>query len=366
MKKQILKPENWQDFESLCKMLWGEIWGIPYKIKKNGRIGQPQSGVDISGRPKGENGYWGIQCKGKDEYTHAKLTKTEIDQEILKAKNFNPKLEVFIIATTSNKDIEIEEYVRLLDIKSRSNNGFEIILFSWEDIVDLIEVNRDTYQYYIHNRQFKDKYDFDVSFDDGEYEKILSPTFHRKIRKWVLISGKIRDIIYRLPSSIPLNRFERKLDNTNTAICEFKLKMKNTGGTVIENWYIVFNLKGIHKPVNDTKYPEDGRINFSYETKQRNSVLENEIKLESITHPPFIQKHEEDFKIKIIPLPKQYDIIVEWDLRARDFDRQGSLTLKVVPIFKDEIERILVDDESELKADEIISVRENIHEIDKK
>ena len=24
---QLQKPDNWQDFESLCKKLWGEIWG---------------------------------------------------------------------------------------------------------------------------------------------------------------------------------------------------------------------------------------------------------------------------------------------------------------------------------------------------
>jgi hypothetical protein len=45
-KKQLRKPENWQDFESLCKKLWGEIWNCP-EIKKNGRKGQPQHGVDI-------------------------------------------------------------------------------------------------------------------------------------------------------------------------------------------------------------------------------------------------------------------------------------------------------------------------------
>ena len=23
---QLKKPSNWQDFEKLCKLLWGEIW----------------------------------------------------------------------------------------------------------------------------------------------------------------------------------------------------------------------------------------------------------------------------------------------------------------------------------------------------
>ena len=33
--KSLPKPQNWQDFETLCKKLWGEIWSCP-EIKKNG------------------------------------------------------------------------------------------------------------------------------------------------------------------------------------------------------------------------------------------------------------------------------------------------------------------------------------------
>lgn len=148
MKKSIRKPENWQDFETLCKKLWGEIWKIPSKIKKNGRAGQQQSGVDVYGIPKGETNYWGIQCKGKDEYSHSKLTRIEIDKEIDKANNFKPKLEGFIFATTMNKDSGIEEYIRLKDLENRRCGKFEILLYCWEDIADLIEDNLDTYNYY--------------------------------------------------------------------------------------------------------------------------------------------------------------------------------------------------------------------------
>lgn len=37
--KSLSKPLNWQDFEILCKKLWGEIWKRS-EIKKNGRSGQ--------------------------------------------------------------------------------------------------------------------------------------------------------------------------------------------------------------------------------------------------------------------------------------------------------------------------------------
>ena len=66
---QIKKPENWQDFEKLCKLLWGELWDCSDTIVRNGRQGQNQHGVDISAFVKKANGYCGIQCKGKDDYS---------------------------------------------------------------------------------------------------------------------------------------------------------------------------------------------------------------------------------------------------------------------------------------------------------
>lgn len=109
---QIRPPENWQDFELLCKKLWGEIWNCSDTIKRNGRSGQKQCGVDVYGTPNSSVEYYGIQCKGKDNYTHAQLTKKEIDAEITKAKNFKPALKAFYFATTAVKDATIEEYIR--------------------------------------------------------------------------------------------------------------------------------------------------------------------------------------------------------------------------------------------------------------
>ena len=130
MKKQFAKPENWQDFESLCKILWGEIWDCS-EIKKNGRSGQEQHGVDIYGVPQGESKYFGIQCKGKDDYTKSKLTSKEIDEEVKKAKNSKPVLKKLYFATTANKDSVLEEYIREKDLLNRAEGSFEIPLLSW-------------------------------------------------------------------------------------------------------------------------------------------------------------------------------------------------------------------------------------------
>lgn len=371
MKKQILKPENWPDFENLCKKLWGEIWEIPITIKKNGRIGQPQKGVDIYGIPKDKTKYWGIQCKGKDEYTDAKLTEREVEREIEKAKYFKPELEVFIIATTSNKDSKIEEYIRLKDIENRKNKGFEIILFCWEDIVDLLEENRSTFQFYVNDKQFKDKYDFDVLFENGKHEITLTPKYYRKIKKWQLKEKNEKDSLHHLlnlhrDSSLnrQMNWYSRTFKNTNTSMCEFKIRQKNIGSVVIENWFVSYQIFGDHKQVNEARYMPGGIPYSGFSTMKREIITENTFKYQSESDNPLIQQDEKGFLFEIIPLPKNYELIIEWNLKARDFQKSGVLKLIIEPIFEDEVEYISVNKISELKEIEIISIRENIYEID--
>ena len=105
--KSLRRPENWQDFETLCEFLWGEIWKYP-EIKKNGRPGQKQNGVDISGIPSGQDGYYGIQCKKKSEYLNTQFTDEEILEEIEMAKSFQPPLKKLYLATTAIKNAKIE------------------------------------------------------------------------------------------------------------------------------------------------------------------------------------------------------------------------------------------------------------------
>ena len=100
----LRKPANWQDFESLCLLLWREEWRSE-DIKKNGRNGQAQNGVDICGHRDGENEYSGIQCKCKPG--NKALTTDEIDVEIENAKAFRPELKRLVFATTADKEAAI-------------------------------------------------------------------------------------------------------------------------------------------------------------------------------------------------------------------------------------------------------------------
>ena len=175
-KQQLRKPEYWQDFENLCKKLWGEIWKCP-EIKKNGRQGQVQHCVDVYGIPFGESEFYGIQCKGKDDYIHAQLTEKEVLDEIKKAKLFEPKLKKLYFATTANKDSLIESFIRKKNVEHLKKGLFEVHLFCWEDIVDLIEENKHTYDYYIKSQNYKTEHDIEFVFENNHSELIVEVPF---------------------------------------------------------------------------------------------------------------------------------------------------------------------------------------------
>lgn len=139
MKLQLPPPANWQDFEDLCHRLWSSIWGT--NPQKNGRQGQPQCGVDIYGMPPYKSQYTGIQCKGKNNNYGTKLTINEIDAECQNAIRFSPKIENFIIATTSPRDAEIQEHCRLLT--SDKKFPFNVESWSWDDISEEIQYRED-------------------------------------------------------------------------------------------------------------------------------------------------------------------------------------------------------------------------------
>jgi tetratricopeptide (TPR) repeat protein len=135
---QLPPPANWQDFETLCCDLWKSVWRDP-NAQKNGRVGQPQHGVDISGRPNEGKNWAGVQCKGKDNYSEKKITKVELLAEIEKAKSFNPTLSAWTLATTGPKDAAVEALARQITAEHLEKGFFSVHVWSWKDIVESLE-----------------------------------------------------------------------------------------------------------------------------------------------------------------------------------------------------------------------------------
>jgi len=366
MKKSIRPPENWQDFESLCKKLFGEVWGCPYTIKKNGRLGQPQAGVDVYGKPKGVEDYWAIQCKGKDNYTNSKLTKSEIDKEIKKALTFEPKLKVYAFATTATKDVEIEKYVRIKDIESTKNGNFEIILYSWEDIADLIEEHRDTFNWYVNNLQFKEQFDTEVSFNTENDTNSFTPKFLKTITRYVErpqpeltnnIFNPLDSIKTVQAQLIPIDNGLYGPKKINNGWCKLRVHIFNLGNKVLEDWkfWLSFDEESAREVDDDFTndifmYKEHAKYRTTWAYKDEKQIL-----FKPIDNAPLIQKDSKVFVCYCIPKYDSKVIKVGWQLLARDFDLEGVAEFDVVPEYEIEAKSKYVDNTNEEREEIEIS-----------
>ena len=342
------RPEHWQDFETLCKKLWGEIWSCP-EIKKNGRVGQKQHGVDVYGVPDGQMEYYGIQCKGKDEYTDKQFTQEEILSEIKKAKDFTPKLKKFYLTTTAVKDAEIEAFVRQKNIEHKKSKLFEIHIFCWEDIVDLIDENKSTHDWYIKSNNFKSNQNAILTFQDNSNEINATVKFKQKItdykQKIVLSNPAFNHIVY--PSFANLQSIHSPLfDNSiNNSYYEFYFRIHNLGNDPIEEFKIFFSLEGefqdflrvrnwsgIIPPKNPRPYDT-----FLNENKKGGKINPTKSILVSDDSMGF-----DDLRIKPIHQPSSVNII--WKLTSRDYKTEGILKINLTPEIIRENETILIED----------------------
>ena len=133
---KLPKPKSWEEFEDIVTDIMKDLWQDLY-IKRNGRQGQKQNGVDICGLPRDGCGYHGVQCKNTES-----LTFKEIEAEVSKAENFEPPLVAYIIATTVSREARLEEDVRKLCSKRREGEKFSVRIMFWEDICLELSENR--------------------------------------------------------------------------------------------------------------------------------------------------------------------------------------------------------------------------------
>ncbi|SEM18565.1 Restriction endonuclease [Chryseobacterium taichungense] len=353
--QQLRNPENWQDFENLCKKLWGEIWKCP-EIKKNGRQGQSQNGVDIYGIPKYESEYYGIQCKGKDLYTNKALTKNEIDKEINYALKFKPKLKKFYFATTANKDANIEEYIRIKNIEHIEKKIFEVHLYCWEDIVDLINENPDTYNFYVNSINFKSNNSVKVTFENGKSELEINPKFRESV---IIYKPKIVPINEMTTTAFfgmfanqqkifaPITTFHNYKIKINQSFAKFNIKIQNTGNAPIEEFKIILEINGDIDDLDKTNKIIPKYSLIEYNTITPDIYIDKEIQLISIIPKKNILVGDDIYisdEIFIKPLKEENVIVVNWKLISKSFKQNGELKITVIPDIKRVYNEILVED----------------------
>lgn len=353
----LRKPENWQDFESLCLLLWREEWKSE-DIKKNGRNGQAQKGVDICGHRDGENEYSGIQCKCKPG--NKVLTTNEIDNEIDNAKAFKPALKCLVFATTSDKDAALEEYVRIKDEENRKNGLFTIDIKSWQDIVDMLERNKLVLNTYMDI--VADDYAVTITFDDGRDEKVIRPKWSRvyymeptpkeepveaapKPNYNVLFGGVVSQLQHIAELADTFNRpvmatakIVKGTMKTNHTYCHLRFMVVNQGRTPIDDYKIIFHFNN-----QDVRFVYDNvekkmsfpELNYNL---MRDTTLEDGqgVTMYGKSIIPGDDVMSDDFYIH---LPNEAEEVnIYWRLLSRHYSEEGKLRLMVEKEYEEEVE----------------------------
>jgi hypothetical protein len=357
--KTIPKPVNWQDFETLCQKIFRYEWPCP-SITKNGRSGQAQHGVDISGIPEGRDGYWGVQCKGKDEYTHAQLTRTHVDEAIRQARSFRPPLEALIIATSANKDATIEQHVREADLASREEGGFGIAVYHWEDLAGLIEEHRRVFDWWMRDKRHRQRYSVEFGFDHADPNALVVRPRYRRVTKIVRslddadaalrVVGKIQKQMK--PKSITKLALGGKfpvhsLFETRAARswCTVPFRLTNSGDEVLEDYELELEFN------DDNMLLDDGLSGplIRFEIRQASPLWTAKTRRACYRgQRPLVQSDSRLFEIGVKPEAEERTVQIGWRLFARDFYDEGALTMEVNPDFEDKTEVSTTTDPSKL------------------
>ncbi|MET3114618.1 hypothetical protein AAKU52_002353 [Pedobacter sp. CG_S7] len=351
----IHPPKNWQDFETLCLKLWGEIWQIPHDIEFNSDNAQGQHGVDIYGPTDGGKCYKGIQCKNKKlnliNGLPNRISISDVQAEIDKARDFKPALKKLVIATSLPKDQKVEEYVRIKSAEYAQQNLFTIQICFWEFIERKLTEFPKVHDWYLKNEDFQRPASMDVNFSSGERTKHFYPKFQKTIERFTaekppavklpnttgrFLNGAID--IDRLMENMKLKETENKR-NMQALFpriewhqhCWLKLLIKNTGQRVIEDFKIKLVFEGDFLEVGAES--RNGVFNQHF----RNNVKEYSNSSNSLYIQPshgILVQGDSFFSgsIYIQPLMDHpTEIKIYWHLLARDFEDTGVLDIRIDP-----------------------------------
>jgi hypothetical protein len=128
------RPKDWQAFERLTRDLFARITGDVH-MDFNGRNGQPQAGVDVSGVDQRTRVQVGIQCRGRGDgsvWTKSRLTAKELGEEAAKARGFYPKLDIFVVVTTGPNDVQLKKAAAEISVRNVRLGGFEVQVHGWD------------------------------------------------------------------------------------------------------------------------------------------------------------------------------------------------------------------------------------------
>lgn len=165
---------------------------------------------------------------------------SELDAEVESAKEFYPKLDVFILVTSGLKDSAIEARARKLTEIHSESNLFRVVVMGWKDILEKLDyypdVQKKYYPWFFGNQEYLLQGDFlqlysywksEVGFHDLNYYCCELPFFHVDV---MVSNGFLVGLkSYLLKIDIALKDYE-KFDSTSSlvvAVRNFNLVCRN-------------------------------------------------------------------------------------------------------------------------------------------
>lgn len=125
---EFMKPNDGPSFEHLMVMVCSQIYGTSFSLF--GRSGQKQHGIDLY-----TSGFSiCVQCKN---YKNSSALQAEMEKDFTTAvQHFGPKLKRYILATTLNRDKDIQEYAEklLYELPEKQRERLTFELLFWEQI----------------------------------------------------------------------------------------------------------------------------------------------------------------------------------------------------------------------------------------
>ena len=144
MRKSHNRPRTEQDFESLCLKLLRAHWKCP-ELELYATRGQAQHGVDIVDL-SGREPLRAAQCRLHEE--GRVTTPAEIQDEIEKARGFEPPLERYVVMTTGKVRKEVHDLLIKINREHRRKNSFVVEVFDWRRIEELLDEYTDIRDWY--------------------------------------------------------------------------------------------------------------------------------------------------------------------------------------------------------------------------
>ncbi len=135
-------PTNDDDFEALCRDLLRVHWSAPH-LEIFGKRGERQFGIDILDLC-GQEPLLAAQAKLKEP--HKSLPPQDIQDEVDLAKQFDPPLGKYGILTSGKVSTQSQRKVREINALHRARGLFEVELFTWEKISELVRKYTEVYE----------------------------------------------------------------------------------------------------------------------------------------------------------------------------------------------------------------------------